>query len=375
MMFRSGMRPFIILTLIFCVSCKQNRTQKETLPSTPDTVADTPNPPTNQPDPAPPVVQPPVVAEPDPVEKICSKLDFQSVTWPSDLSAAEHVYYALALNITGSFEGNVGWKNIAGNFDGQGISLGLMQQNLGQGTLQPLLINMYRRQVSTMLSNFNSSQFNSMKSMLETWLNDDIMSLSSRTLASLDEGSEEEELFPVGSAFNNLDEGYEEKFDFLAANNNSKSVSWARSTALDSSGNVTATWKKSFQDMAVSAPYRSQQIAASTKYFLKAKAYFTSLGFKELRHLLLMYDIVVQNGSIGEQHLKIYQDWLRSHSKASEEEKALALLEARLTTVKDQYKADVRSRKTTIIKGVGSVHQTVRNLPQEYCFDPRVITD
>ena len=44
----------------------------------------------------------------------------------------------LALGISAGFEGG-GFDNVAGNFDGQGVSAGILQWNLGQGTLQPLL--------------------------------------------------------------------------------------------------------------------------------------------------------------------------------------------------------------------------------------------
>lgn len=43
-----------------------------------------------------------------------------------------------AINITTSFEGK-GYETIAGNFDGQGLSLGMFQWNVGKGTLQPML--------------------------------------------------------------------------------------------------------------------------------------------------------------------------------------------------------------------------------------------
>ncbi|MFN9067434.1 MAG: hypothetical protein ACK5V3_09410, partial [Bdellovibrionales bacterium] len=97
-------------------------------------------------------------------------------------------------------------------------------------------------------------------------------------------------------------------------------------------------------------------------------AYLQSFGFTELRFLLLMYDFVVQNGSIGQSHVNIYNNWLRQNPNANQEQKAFALLEARLTSVRDQYKDDVRARKTTIIKGEGVVHKRKRNLPKEYCF-------
>ena len=44
-------------------------------------------------------------------------------------------YLVTALQITGSFEGS-GYNQISGNFDGQGISAGILQWNYGQGSLQ-----------------------------------------------------------------------------------------------------------------------------------------------------------------------------------------------------------------------------------------------
>jgi hypothetical protein len=46
--------------------------------------------------------------------------------------------YDLAKKITSSFEGS-GYDQITGNIDGQYMSVGLLQWNFGQGTLQPLL--------------------------------------------------------------------------------------------------------------------------------------------------------------------------------------------------------------------------------------------
>ena len=313
---------------------------------------------------------PPVVIPPPTEDKqlnLCSKLDLEGVVWPSDLSVAEWSYYALGLNITGSFEGNSGWKNITGNFDGQGMSLGLMQQNFGQGSLQPWLIEMYKQYNGTMVTNFSSANYKSLKTMLEGWQNSPITAsaLEQADLAS-------EELFPHGEAANKLDIGFDDsRVEEQAGAGNS--VSWAKSNILDSSGNVKAPWKKSFQDMAVSSGYRSFQLAASTKIFFKAKQYFQFFNFHELRYLLFLFDIVVQNGSIQDSHLAKYNKWLASNPHADEKARALALLEARLSTVRPQYVADVRSRKTAIINGTGTVHGTNRNFGTEFCFDPRVM--
>ena len=44
------------------------------------------------------------------------------------------------LNVTGHFEGGTPkYSAVTGNFDGMGLSAGIIQWNLGQGTLQQLL--------------------------------------------------------------------------------------------------------------------------------------------------------------------------------------------------------------------------------------------
>jgi hypothetical protein len=48
----------------------------------------------------------------------------------------------LCLSISGAFEnGAPDYKGVTGNFDGQGISVGVLQWNAGQGSLQTLLLN------------------------------------------------------------------------------------------------------------------------------------------------------------------------------------------------------------------------------------------
>src|SRR5690606_29417319 len=78
-------------------------------------------------------------------------------TWPalfpdspepvSEMLSRPVGYRCLAL--TGSFESSTNppdcFSAITGDFDGQGISFGALQWNLGQGTLQPLLARMVER--------------------------------------------------------------------------------------------------------------------------------------------------------------------------------------------------------------------------------------
>ncbi|MCJ8277796.1 MAG: hypothetical protein MJK18_13215, partial [Bdellovibrionales bacterium] len=60
---------------------------------------------------------------------ICSSLEFKGVTWSPELSQDDRVAFAIALNVSGSFEGHSGWSNLSNNFDGQGVSMGLLNQD------------------------------------------------------------------------------------------------------------------------------------------------------------------------------------------------------------------------------------------------------
>src|ERR1035438_10073334 len=65
---------------------------------------------------------------------ICSGLDFAPVIWPPQLPKYQVESLELVLNIAGSYEGVRGWANLTNSFDDQGLSLGLLNQNLGQGS-------------------------------------------------------------------------------------------------------------------------------------------------------------------------------------------------------------------------------------------------
>ena len=49
-----------------------------------------------------------------------------------------------AIKITSFYEGS-GFDEVTGNFDGQGLSYGILQWNFGQGTLQPIFKNLFAR--------------------------------------------------------------------------------------------------------------------------------------------------------------------------------------------------------------------------------------
>lgn len=69
-----------------------------------------------------------------------------------------------ALDITGSFEG-AGFSGVSGNFDGQGISAGIMQWNIGQGSLQSKILRPLIRQIGIDIDSFFSVPVSPLLSM------------------------------------------------------------------------------------------------------------------------------------------------------------------------------------------------------------------
>lgn len=319
----------------------------------------------------PPEIEPEIPPEPSlpPLPEpflggICSKLNFSDVIWPMALSSSEQKALALGLNITGSFEGRANWGNITNNFDGQGISLGLLQQNLGQGSLQPLLIKMFEGNYKALQTFFTSSDLLSMQNMLNTWNSGEL------GLAAIKPPA----LFSSESALSPLDIGFESESQQkalapLLTEKNTASVNWAVSTLYQSDGKTfIPRWKTSLSNMAVSAPYRSLQLEASLKVFDKAVGYFEYFKFTELRMLLMMFDYVTQNGGFNSTHKSEFESYAAANPNDTETQKALKLLEIRLKSVRPEYVEDVRSRKTTLINGTGRVHGSNRILETEYCY-------
>lgn len=72
-----------------------------------------------------------------------------------------------ALMLTAQFEGSGnGYKTIAGNFDGVGLSLGIIQWNIGNGTLQPLFSDILSNNRELVLSIFGEDKTKELESML-----------------------------------------------------------------------------------------------------------------------------------------------------------------------------------------------------------------
>jgi hypothetical protein len=303
---------------------------------------------------------------------ICSDLNLDGVVFSSSLSDFSINAFSLAMNISGSYEGHTGWDNISNNFDGQGLSLGLFNQNLGQGSLQPLMIGLRDSKNAKFKSFFTSAQYSSVNSMLTAW--GGVSTTLSKAVSKktyTEDYSDLDDLDAVAAADGeeiSSNMSAEDNFSKAAVSKQQESVNWAVANLYSGSSFKTA-WKSALQAMARSPEYISQQAKAAESIHNKARGYMSTYNLNTMRAYLFFFDIVVQNGGITTSIKTKYMTWLKSNTSASENTKLKKLLEYRLTLVKSQYVGDVRSRKTAIIDGTGTVHGSKRNFPKEYCVN------
>lgn len=281
--------------------------------------------------------------------QICSRLDFNQLGFSPELTAFDQEAFKLALNITGSFEGHEGWRNITNDFDGQGLSLGLLNQTLGTGSLQPLLIKMRNNHLSVMQNIFSGTRLKSLNSMLNAW-----------------EANKSAFTFDVARPLSPLDEDFD--LSLKAVSREQESVQWARNN-LYTNGRFHSTWKQEFQNMASTPEYRQLQLNESFSYQKLSRRYMKRIGVNELRAFTFFFDIVVQNGGLYTDDLEDFETYLSARPNASSDERLKKILDLRLRHVRARFRQDVLARKTAFITGQGTVHRTFRDFPREYCFD------
>jgi len=230
--------------------------------------------------------------------------------------------YAM-LNVTGQFEGK-GYGQVTDNFDGQGISLGIFQWCVGQGSLQEKILKPYfaanqpQNEVEVILKQISESTISKGMSLC--------------------------------------------KQHFLSGTKLKKEV------------------RENLERFILNA--KAYQIAASRGILNKAWGYCSSYDMMSLKSFCFFFDVVVQNGSMKEikkplpnkEEYKnfieqeggvnkiIWQEQYRSTIGIDDETIILCLL-IKERALKNKWRSDVISRKGTIAHGKGIVHG------KKYYFD------
>ena len=331
-------------------------------------------------------VPPPVIVSPP--AQYCSQLDLVGIAWPAQLDISGQSYLGLALNITGSFEGRKGWANLSNNFDGMGFSIGLLQQNLGMGSLQPILNDMIGLTDKGVGFDLDTSSIQSVHRMLTQW-NDDRALTKGTELTALSLGdpfyaddavisfrdiNAIEAAPAVDKASPMLLGQTSTSLTSALSSANKNSVAWALNTVyLDAGNTFKPLWADNLTKMAQSKAFIGLQLEYAMKIYSQAFQYFKAFQLTTLSHYLLMFDFVVQNGGFKKSLLIEYTAHLTANPKMTDQEKALLILKLRIKDVLPRWQNDVTDRKKAIVFSEGQVHGAKRNLKREYCYAPESV--
>lgn len=226
------------------------------------------------------------------------------------------------LALTGSFETSTlppeCFCGVTGDFDGQGISFGALQWNLGQGSLQPMFAQMIRDHRPVCEGIFHE-HLATMESMLSQ---------------------------PVA-----------------------EQLTFARSLQ-DLRRRVIEPWNGMLRTLGRTAEFQAIQTAAASKVFDRAVAMAKEYGLQSQRGVALMFDIVTQNGSISNAvKSQIFRDFAgvtQDPGPQRETERMRIIASRRAAVARPQFRADVLSRKMTIAEGAGTVHGLPFDLERQF---------
>ena len=228
----------------------------------------------------------------------------------------------LCLNITGAFEGPNSWATCSGNFDKSGLSCGLLQWNLGQGTLQPLLQRMLSNHRAKALAILGPAALKSLEEVLKMPVNLQVA---------------------WGDAISNPKNKYQ----------------------------VLEPWKTRLKSLFTAPEMKVIQSEAADGIFQRAVATCQAFGIKSVRGLATLFDLCVQQGGIKPQH----RARIMVIKAGQEKEKGRALTvneylrviaQGRAEFALPQWQADCLSRRNCIIDGHGTVHGQKFDLDRDY---------
>lgn len=247
-----------------------------------------------------------VIVGSNPTSQSLKNMDYNSIT------------YDVCLKITGSFEG-ADYDTVTGNFDGQGMSFGILQLNLKSETFKNFILN---------------------------FCGDDVL-----------------DTFPVS-------------IRPLKELNGTDSVIWAKDVMLDLNGNVKQEWVRAFKIFLTRSDVINLQKRACDKYYHRAKELCGRYGFSQnnRRHMAFFYDCAVHVWSMGVE-LSFYSKeqcaniltmygtenmnlWIEQ-LLTDDQIKLVTLAHLRALKCKPEWRKAFFVRKATIAIGIGFVNGEV----------------
>lgn len=239
----------------------------------------------------------------------------------SELSAKPLVERCLLL--TAAFETGAPppecFSIVAGDFDGQGISFGALQFALGPGRLGELVQRLDDRDRRVL---------------------DDVFHRYANVLRAAVREDREGRL------------------------------AWARSVQHPLAHRLYEPWRGMFRALGRRAECQALQVELARGTYQRALALCREYGLWSERAVALMFDVVVQNGSISQLvKAQILSDFSRvpaGDRTAAEVEKMSIAARRRAAVCRPEWVNNVRVRKLTIAEGQGSVHGHEYDLAEDY---------
>ena len=248
---------------------------------------------------------------------------FSEADLPKPAITCESLNYR-CLALTGSFETGRPvpdcFAGITGDFDGQGLSFGALQWNLGQGSLQPLFKEMAQEHPA----------------LLEELCQD-----------------------------------YYPELQAVFTSGKDEQLAWVRSIQDQRRYVLAEPWRGLLKSLGRLKEFQDIQVRHADRLFAQAQELCRDYGLWSQRATALMFDIKVQNGSISSLvKSQIFSDFARLGTVLEGEALEAARLEIianrRAEASNPRWIEDVRKRKLAIARGEGTVHGHYVHLADQF---------
>ena len=216
-----------------------------------------------------------------------------------------------ALQLTADFEGT-GFRKVVGNFDGAGITWGIIGFTLKHGNIKRLI-----DRVNELQPNLLTAAFGGLK--------DEFLSVLDSSLA--------------------------------------KQLNWANGISIGNQKyKVLPEWEEAFDKLGSYKEVESFQLELVNENCEMAERDMDRFGLNTEIGFALCFDIAVQNGGIDSTEKQQITDLLKQNPPTNEKDKRIIISNVIAENSKKQYIEDVRSRKLTIATGIGTIHGSKYNI-------------
>ncbi len=227
-------------------------------------------------------------------------------TWVALMQAPTPSIFDRCLQLTADFEGH-GFRTVAGNFDGAGLTWGIIGYTLQHTEIRDILNEVQQRFPALMDSAFGDLKPTLLSQLGKTW---------------------------------------------------PEQLQWANGISIGSNKvRVEEPWERAFGTLGSDPDVQEIQLRRVKKYWDTGDRDANRFHLRTEAGIALCFDIAVQNGGIdNDTEARRISTWINDNPGASERDVLVRIADVVAENSRPQYVEDVRKRKRTIAKGDGEVH-------------------